>query len=351
MDSERRKFLEMGGALIASPGLAWLAAAQEPDPYTCPMHAEVLSKQPGQCPKCGMKLVPRSAPPLWTCTMHLDVMSPEPGSCPRCQMKLTRVGEVEAREFQVRIETSPSPPQAGRDLRMRFTVHHPDGGRQVRKFNILHDMPFHLFIVSQDFESFDHIHPALQPDGSLVIETRLPKPGYYRIFCDFFPEGGMPQVSHQHLVTAGFKGDLVASLARLVPDVPRAGRYERTIDGTRFELTFDPERLYAGQEYELRYRLFDQSSGRPIEDLRPYLAAWGHTLILSEDGTEYLHSHPTEMLPEGLSQSRERQLKGRSEVVFDTFFPRPSRYRIWSQFQRGERLITVPFTIDLPRLD
>jgi hypothetical protein len=27
--------------------------------FTCPMHPEVVSKQPGACPKCGMTLVPR----------------------------------------------------------------------------------------------------------------------------------------------------------------------------------------------------------------------------------------------------------------------------------------------------
>ena len=29
--------------------------------YVCPMHAEVSSDQPGRCPKCGMKLVPRES--------------------------------------------------------------------------------------------------------------------------------------------------------------------------------------------------------------------------------------------------------------------------------------------------
>ena len=27
--------------------------------YTCPMHPEVMQNGPGNCPKCGMKLVPK----------------------------------------------------------------------------------------------------------------------------------------------------------------------------------------------------------------------------------------------------------------------------------------------------
>lgn len=40
------------------------AASEAPAPdagatvYTCPMHPEVRSSKPGNCPKCGMKLVP-----------------------------------------------------------------------------------------------------------------------------------------------------------------------------------------------------------------------------------------------------------------------------------------------------
>ena len=30
--------------------------------YTCVMHPEVLSDRPGKCPKCGMKLVPKTKP-------------------------------------------------------------------------------------------------------------------------------------------------------------------------------------------------------------------------------------------------------------------------------------------------
>jgi FtsP/CotA-like multicopper oxidase with cupredoxin domain len=53
------------------------------------MHPEVISEEPGHCPKCGMKLLAVEAPETtYTCPMHPEVISPEPGHCPECGMKL-----------------------------------------------------------------------------------------------------------------------------------------------------------------------------------------------------------------------------------------------------------------------
>ena len=60
--------------------------------YTCPMHSDVVSTEPGTCPQCGMKLVP--APTTYVCPMHPDVVSTEPGTCPQCGMKLVRADHV-----------------------------------------------------------------------------------------------------------------------------------------------------------------------------------------------------------------------------------------------------------------
>jgi FtsP/CotA-like multicopper oxidase with cupredoxin domain len=56
------------------------------DAYTCPMHPDFVSSEPGTCPQCGMKLV--SAPTSYVCPMHPDVAAESEGTCPKCGMRL-----------------------------------------------------------------------------------------------------------------------------------------------------------------------------------------------------------------------------------------------------------------------
>ena len=69
--------------------------------YTCPMpeDGDVHEDKPGKCPHCGMTLIPVMAPPQassnsapakqrYFCPMHPEVTSDEPGKCPKCEMDL-----------------------------------------------------------------------------------------------------------------------------------------------------------------------------------------------------------------------------------------------------------------------
>jgi FtsP/CotA-like multicopper oxidase with cupredoxin domain len=65
--------------------------------YVCPMHPEVMSDEPGNCPKCGMKLLGQAAEPTtYVCPMHPEVTSEKPDRCPKCGMKLLPASLVEA---------------------------------------------------------------------------------------------------------------------------------------------------------------------------------------------------------------------------------------------------------------
>ena len=50
------------------------------------MHADVVSTEPGNCPKCGMKLL--AAAISYACPMHPEVTSSSTDRCPQCGMKL-----------------------------------------------------------------------------------------------------------------------------------------------------------------------------------------------------------------------------------------------------------------------
>jgi hypothetical protein len=48
-------------ALSPSAGKGGVGGTQPAIIYTCPMHPEITSNKPGNCPICGMKLVPKAA--------------------------------------------------------------------------------------------------------------------------------------------------------------------------------------------------------------------------------------------------------------------------------------------------
>jgi len=258
--------------------------------------------------------------------MHADVITDDPGKCPKCAMTLVKTRRPEAADFDLRFRTTPSLIKAGQTFRLVFNIHHPKSGAIVKDFHLVHEMPFHLFIVSQDLSYFSHLHPRQQADGSFVIETTLPKPGAYFVYSDVFPVGGVPQVAFGNLLTAGYRDDLFSARAVIKPDEVLT----RELESTRFALTLEPREPVAGKKLTLTYQITDPKTGEPVRDLEPYLGAWGHTLILSEDARDYVHSHPTQLS---------------AEVSFEAFLPRSGRYRIWSQFQRHGKVITVPFTI------
>lgn len=368
--------------------------------YVCPMHPAVTSSQPGTCPRCEMNLVavspvkvahkrrkqakrnwkprrasqkstatiaittpapPRSVATLstaervraferivptydYTCPMHPDIHQAQEGLCPRCGMPLTSLKPSVLGEYQLKVTSLPRSPKVGEKVQLRFIISEPQTGARVKRFVVNHEKLFHLFIVSQDLADYQHIHPQLEPDGSFIVETVLPRTGLYKLHSDFFPIGGTSQIIHRELTTAGYARarDAKTFQPHLTPDATLT----KTIDGMKINLSLggsgDGVAPVAGAFIPLKYRLTDAQTGEPVQDLQPYLGAWGHTLILNADQSEYLHSHPTEMLPASVNQA---SLRGGPLVEFGAMFPEAGDYRIWTQFQRAEKIVTVSFTI------
>jgi CopA family copper-resistance protein len=96
----KRFIAEVKDTMQMSSGIKEMALT-----YTCPMHPEVKSDQPGNCPKCEMKLVKEkpvvnmdnmNMAATYTCPMHPEVKSDKPGNCPKCGMKLVKAEAMDS---------------------------------------------------------------------------------------------------------------------------------------------------------------------------------------------------------------------------------------------------------------
>jgi hypothetical protein len=290
----------------------------------------------------------------WVCPMHSDYTADSQGTCPRCGMALVHAAPFDVRDYDLDFRTVPAVVRAGQKAALRLRVLHPGTGEVVKKLETVHERQYHLFVISQDMEHFEHIHPRELADGTWTIDLTLPKAGYYKVLSDVLPSGGSSQFIARPLVTAGYDGDLAASSAHLVPDVSPT----KTVEDITASVTTDPAQFVVGQYGHLTYHLVDSTTGKPIVDLQTYLGAFGHMLIMSEDMAEYVHSHPLDIIaapsddggppvfriPPGADLEK---LRGGPDVTFEGLMPKPGRYRAWTQFRRNNRLHTFAFTFEV----
>lgn len=289
----------------------------------------------GQQPPATATAVPGT---VYTCPMHPDVTAAAPGTCPRCGMTLVAMDPFDAREYLVDAISEPVAVRAGEPFRLRLVVREPVSRAVVSRFATVHDRQFHLFVISQDLEHYAHVHPDQQADGSWSLDVTVPRPGYYKLYSDFLPAGGSPQVIALPLVTAGFRGDIASSSATLVAD----RTFTKAAGGMSVTLALPDSPLLAGREEMFAFELTDAKTGTPVTDIEPYLAAWGHTLLLSEDTLSVVHAHPVELVPDGDPAAR-----GGPTITFKALFPKAGHYRLWTQMKRKGEVVTVMFTVSV----
>ena len=213
-------------------------------------------------------------------------------------------------------------PEAEGSKRIRLAIAKRDG-TPIESFDLNHEKLLHLIIVSKDLSYFNHIHPEYKGGGVFEIDNAFPAGGQYRMIADFTPADGDDMTKLEWMEVRGAAADPV-------PVVP-GGTLTGTDGGTRVTLAAD--KLAAKENVTLTFTLSDAAGGQPVTDLEPYLGAIGHVVILSEDGNRYVHVHAEEGQGSG------------PEAVFEATFPGSGVYKIWGQFQRSGKVLTVPFVV------
>jgi hypothetical protein len=251
----------------------------------------------------------------WVCPMDPDYRSAQPGKCPRCGMTLA-LGIPDRVEYKLEVTHTPPVLKPGEPGFLNFRILDPRTQKPATSFEIVHEKLIHVFLVSQDLESFAHVHPEQLPDRSFRLPVRPSKGGMFRLLADFYPSGATPQLALGTFYVAG-----TVETPHLTPSLAPQQAENLTV-GLRTE----PEKIFAG----LETRLFMTLS--PNDGLEPYLGAWAHMLTASADLIDMIHVHPF---------LRNADASLQSNLVF----PRPGLYRIWTQIQRKGVVNTVVFTV------
>jgi hypothetical protein len=176
-------------------------------------------------------------------------------------------------------------------------------------------------VVSEDFGDFQHVHPVMNARGEWTVPWRAAKRGRYWVYGDLLPVGGAPQML-QRMIT-------VESSSRTDSE-PSAASLNGTLSASTSTQT-----LRTGDDARITIALTDAKSGAPVDDLQPYLGAWGHLFVLHEGRDEALHAHPDSAATTPAGPS----------VAFDVLFPRAGTYHLWMQVQRRGAIVTLPFVV------
>ncbi|MFC7614943.1 hypothetical protein ACFQV2_16890 [Actinokineospora soli] len=215
----------------------------------------------------------------------------------------------------------------GGDLRLSLTD--TGSGRPADDLVVRDNAFVHLVVVAPTGR-MRHLHPIRTAPGEYAAHIGEPEPGEHAVAAEVSRRGGGVQLLRSAFRVAG-----TSAFA------PAPGPGTRDVDGT--EVTVTATGLTTGSATAITARFGDEA------DLQPWLGMLGHLIIVGPldgppaDAPVWAHVHA--MVPPNLGQPDETVAAFGPEVSFAFHFPRPGRYRMWVQAERGYAVLTAPVDV------
>ncbi len=231
----------------------------------------------------------------------------------------------------------PAAPRPRERTRIVITLRDARTGSPLTDLTRTHEVWMHLVVTRADLGTFAHVHPEpTGRPGELAVTLTFPTAGTYHLHTEFARKGSMSNILDRHAVTVA--GPRPAASSPLV-----AGPRERVVDGVRVTLSGQAR---ADATSDLTFSFADATTGRPVNDLKPYLAAAGHIVVLRADGTDFAHEHAEGATGDGSPVFALPGTRFGPELDAQFRFHTTGVYQLWAQFRLASgHVITVPFTV------
>jgi Cu+-exporting ATPase len=228
--------------------------------------------------------------------------------------------------------------RAGEPARVVYRLTSTDG-QPLRDVGLSHEAWIHLVTMRDDLTSFQHIHP--QPAGTpgeFAIDVVFPTPGRYVLNSEFKRRGALRDIDFRQIVEVeGVPAEQAAHAAL------REDRSAKVVGDVRVELHGDAR---VGETSELEFHFSDATTGAPIRDLQPYLAAAGHVIVASEQLHTIQHGHGEAESAAGGELWPLPGTKLGPEIGFHHRFAAPGLYKLWGQFKTADgQVVTTDFVV------
>ncbi len=252
------------------------------------------------------------------------------------EMMTAEVPPLDASDAGVDVRLAmPADARAGQRTRLVIDIV-DSSGAPIEDLTRSHEAWMHLIATRADLGTFAHVHPEpTDRPGQLAVDITFPTAGEYIVNTEFRRQGEMGDVHQRQVITVA--GDAPAPVT--LAESPRT----TVVDGVRVGLEGEAE---AGRRSDLHLSFTDEASGRPVDDLQPYLAAAGHIVVMRADGTTFAHEHAEVEDADGRPVFAFSGQTFGPELEVHAEFPTAGLYRLWAQFRLADGdVITVPFTV------
>jgi Cu+-exporting ATPase len=255
-------------------------------------------------------------------------------------MEETEVQPVSPHDAGLDVDVDvPTGVRAGQRTEVTVSVREAETGKLVDDVVRTHQVWMHMIITRADLGTFAHIHPEpTDRAGVFTVRAEFPTGGRYAIHTEFRRQGQMADVLDTRDVT-------IAGSTPAPAPMPAAEVREQVVSGVRISL--DGE-AHVGETSDFTLRFADAATGRPVEDLQPYLGAAGHVVVLREDGTRFGHRHAETFDDKDRPVLATPGTTFGPELSLHTTFDIPGTYRLWAQFRLTDAtVVTAPFTVHI----